>query len=277
MSKEDGNFLLIKLLVEAFTGKKINIKDFSEIEDDIEETGGELQEASEEAQQPQRAGWGLIYNSSESYYEHEDMSFSAEGVIKTADGMEIKFSLQLKMEREYSSQETINIRAGDAALVDPLVINFAGAAAELDSAKFAFDLNADGEADNISFVKSGSGLLVLDKNNDGKVNDGKELFGPQTGNGFAELAEYDEDKNNWIDENDSIFERLRLWTKDAEGNDYLGTLLEMNVGALYLPNVNSTFDLKDGGNNLTGQIAGTGVYLNEDGTAGTVQQVNITA
>jgi hypothetical protein len=31
------------------------------------------------------------------------------------------------------------------------------------------------------------------------------LFGPQTGNGFAELAEYDEDKNNWIDENDSIY------------------------------------------------------------------------
>ncbi|MBI5057701.1 MAG: hypothetical protein HZB61_13890 [Nitrospirae bacterium] len=274
----DSNLLVAKLIVEALTGRKINITDLAKVSDGQDaETSEETQEAGQEVQQAQGQGWGAVYNSSESYYEYQEMSFSAEGVIKTADGLEIKFSLELKMQWEYSSQQTINIRAGDAALTDPIVINFSGAAADLSSTKFDFDIDADGDDDNISFVKPGSGLLVLDKNNDGRVNDGKELFGPQTGNGFGELAEYDEDKNNWIDENDSIFEQLRLWTKDAEGNDNLNTLIEINVGAIYLASANSTFDLKDSGNNLNGQIATTGLFLNEDGTPGTVQQVNVVA
>jgi hypothetical protein len=278
-NSEDNKFLLIKLLVEAFTGEKINLKHLEKIEDnsDVEKTDPELQKVAAEGQQPAREGWGVVYNSYESYYEHEEMSFSAEGTIKTKDGQEITFSMELTMEREFVSEKTVNIRAGDAALTDPLVINYAGTAAELSSTKFEFDLDSDGENNNISFVKPGSGFLVLDKNNDGKVNNGAELFGPQTGNGFAELAEYDEDKNNWIDENDSIFERLRIWTRGEEGSDHLNTLKKLNIGALYLPNVNSQFNLKDNENNLLGQVAATGLYLNENGTAGTIQQVDIVA
>lgn len=83
------------------------------------------------------------------------------------------------------------------------------------------DLDADGMEDQISFVLPGSGFLALDLNGDGRINDGRELFGPETGDGFAELARYDEDGNQWIDENDPVFERLRIWTKDAEGRDVL--------------------------------------------------------
>ena len=61
---------------------------------------------------------------------------------------------------------------------------------------------SDGRKDNISFVQPGSGFLAVDKNNDGKINNGKELFGPNTGNGFDELAKYDSDGNQWIDESD---------------------------------------------------------------------------
>ena len=43
--------------------------------------------------------------------------------------------------------------------------------------KFKFDINADGKEDDISFVGKGSGFLALDKNGDGKINDGSELFG----------------------------------------------------------------------------------------------------
>jgi hypothetical protein len=45
---------------------------------------------------------------------------------------------------------------------------------------------------------------------DGRVNDGRELFGPRTGDGFAELAAYDDDGNNWIDENDGIHDNLSI-------------------------------------------------------------------
>ncbi|MDI6602302.1 MAG: hypothetical protein QME46_11105 [Thermoanaerobacteraceae bacterium] len=38
-----------------------------------------------------------------------------------------------------------------------------------------------------------------------------------TGNGFQELMQFDDDSNSWIDENDDIFDKLRIWTKDSDG------------------------------------------------------------
>jgi hypothetical protein len=64
-------------------------------------------------------------------------------------------------------------------------------------------------------VSPRSGLLVIDKNLDGKVNDGSELFGPSTGDGFEKLARYDEDRNGWIDEgaqHASLLDTLRVLT-----------------------------------------------------------------
>lgn len=274
-----GKLMLIKLLVESFTGKKINLRDMKDMTDNADSSGtaSEAEKAPAEEGQPERAGWGLIYNSRESYYEHEQLSFKAKGTVTTADGREIDFKLQLKLNREYMSEESVSIRAGDAVLTDPLVINYAGPAADLTSTKFSFDLNADGTDDNISFVRPGSGILTLDLNNDGTVNNGTELFGPSTGDGFAELAAYDEDGNNWIDEKDSIFGKLRIWTKDTEGNDVLSSLKEKDIGAIYLQNISTEFNLKDTENQLNGQVASTGLYLNENGTPGTVQQVNIVA
>lgn len=273
-----GKLMLIKLLVESFTGKKINMRDMKEMADDTNTAGtaSGTEEVPAGEGQPERQGWGLIYNSRESYYEHEKLSFKAKGTITTEDGREITFKLHLKLDRKYMSEESVSIRAGDAVLTDPLVINYAGPAADLTSTKFSFDLDADGTEENISFVRPGSGILTLDLNNDGTVNNGTELFGPATGNGFAELAAYDEDGNKWIDEKDSVFTRLRIWTKDAEENDVLFSLKEKYIGAIYLENISTEFNLKDAENQLNGQVASTGLYLNENGTPGTVQQVNIT-
>ena len=71
-----------------------------------------------------------------------------------------------------------------------------------------------------------------DFNNDGIINDGKELFGPNSGNGFSDLANYDLDKNGWIDENDTIYDKLRIWTKDTEGNDYLLALAKESIWSI---------------------------------------------
>lgn len=272
-----GRMMLIKLLVESFTGKKINLRNIKEMAEDehSSETASGTENLPSGEGQPEKQGWGLIYNSRESYYEHEKLSFKAKGTIRTEDGREIDFKLHIKLDRKYMSEESVSIRAGDAALTDPLVINYAGPSADLTSSKFSFDLDADGTADNISFVRSGSGILTLDLNNDGIVNNGTELFGPSTGNGFAELAAYDEDNNKWIDEADTVFTRLRIWTKDSEGSDVLSSLKELGIGAIYLENISTEFNLKDAENKLNGQVASTGVYLNENGTPGTVQQINI--
>lgn len=276
---EAGDLMFIKLLVEAFSGREINLKELTEIDDDeeLKELSAEMEGAQAAEDAPEKEGWGVIYNSHESYTEHEKMMFKAKGTIRTEDGREIDFKLHLKMHRKYHSEESVSIRAGDAALIDPLVINYAGPAADLTSTKFSFDIDSDGEDNSISFVKSGSGLLALDLNSDGIVNNGGELFGPSTGNGFSELAAYDEDGNNWIDEKDSVFSKLKIWSKDAEGNDSFSSLLEKNVGAIYLSGVDSPFSIKDTANELQGQVAKTGIYADERGTVGTVQQVNLVA
>jgi len=228
----------------------------------------------------ERVGWGIEYNNREVYHEVEQTSFASRGVVKTADGREIGFTLNLEMSREFLSVREETMLAGDALLVDPLVINFSGRAADLTDQKFLFDLDSDGDSESISFVTSGSGMLAFDKNNDGFINNGSELFGPSTGNGFLELVAFDEDGNGWIDAGDSIYNNLSVWTKDYSGNDSIVSLKDIGVGAIYLESAATLFSINDSNNATKGQIASTGIYLSEsdqtgDITPGTIQQVNL--
>lgn len=274
----DPKLSVIKRLIEIFTGKKIDITDLS----DLEENGYQAADCCQGnkdgpagAEEQQMEGWGVRYNLQESYSETENTSVSAQGIVQTSDGKEITFSLNMQMERSYLEQNNLSIRLGDATRIDPLVLNFDGTAAQLTDWRFDFDLNSDGIKEEIPFVTSGSGILVFDRNGNGQVNDGSELFGPSTGNGFAELAALDEDDNKWIDENDSAFNSLSLWQRDQEGNESLASLSQSNIGAINVGYVSSPFDLKDQNNTLQGQILRTGIYLNNTGMAGSVQQLDV--
>ncbi|MDD4588139.1 MAG: hypothetical protein PHC60_07110 [Heliobacteriaceae bacterium] len=225
--------------------------------------------------QPARQGWGLVYDSRETYRETEKMSFSAQGSVVTTDGRRHNFAVELQVGREFFQEKRINIRAGDAQLIDPLAINFGGGPAGLSKEKYWFDLDADGKEDQISFLTRGSGFLAVDWNEDGVINDGRELFGPASGDGFAELAAYDADGNNWLDENDPIYERLRIWTKDDAGNDVLFALGQKGIGAIYLGNIAAEFHLKNEANELLGLARKAGIFLRENGTAGTVQEIDL--
>ena len=88
--------------------------------------------------------------------------------------------------------------------------------------------------------------------------------------------EYDEDGNGWIDENDSIYDKLSVWVKDDSGNDKLIGLKTANVGAIYLQNVASEYALKSKtDNSYNAQIRRSGVYLSEDGQAKSIQQLDM--
>jgi hypothetical protein len=271
---------MMKALVEKLFGVKIKIAFVPKTDGQPPElsTGGDCPKPPEEADPAvvQRQGWGLDYQLRETRTESEQTDFSAKGVVQTADGQRIKFDLSLTMQREFTEEYQFRLQAGDA-LIDPLVVNFNGTAAQLTDQRYAFDLNADRQNENIPFVKAGSAFLALDKNGDGKINNGRELFGPTTGNGFSELAQYDADGNSWIDENDPVYDRLRLWSLDDAGKTKLTSLAEKNVGAIYLGNTSTPFTLKTDAQETQGQIASTGIYLNEQGGAGLVQQVNLVA
>ncbi|NLY74280.1 MAG: hypothetical protein GX075_03150 [Firmicutes bacterium] len=214
----------------------------------------------------------LEYIRRETIRESEKLLFTAEGVIKTADGREIDFNTQMFVSREFAALSNISTEAGK--LIDPLVINFDGPAAVITETKFSFDLDCDGNLEMIPFVGEGSGLLALDLNGDHIINNGSELFGAVTGNGFEELSRYDGDQNGWIDEADEIFDRLLIWTKDADGQDSLFALGQKGVGAIYLGNVDARFSVSNRENQLVGQYQKAGIFLREDGTVGTMQQVD---
>jgi hypothetical protein len=258
--ENDPTMQLLTRMLEVLTGHKI--KRLGKFHEDARGQSG-------------RMGWGMEYDRQVRHYEAEVTTFSANGVIKTADGKQISFNLELMMSREYYAESNFSLRAGDALFKDPLVLNFNGSAAQLTNTRFAFDIDVDERLDDIAFVGPDSGFLALDRNDNGTIDDGSELFGALSGNGFADLARYDTDGNRWIDENDSIFADLRVWQRDANGTDRLATLAQMGIGALYLGNVSTPFSLNNAGNQSLGQVRTTGIYLNEDGSVGTLQQIDL--
>ncbi|MBV5317499.1 MAG: hypothetical protein JZU50_06795 [Desulfobulbaceae bacterium] len=279
LSEEDSlvtdlNMRILKGLFEKLTGRKFKLYDPGAVKQ--QDASPAVPAAEQSPEVPTAAGWGVQYERHETYHESETSQFSAQGVVLTTDGQQIEIAVELNLSRSFTSTLDESFRAG-AALKDPLVINFGGTAAQLTQNKFSFDIDADGNPDQVSFVTPGSGFLALDANNDGTVNNGSELFGALSGDGFAELAAYDGDGNGWIDENDAIFSRLRIWSKTAAGEDQLLAMIDQGVGALYLGRISTPFAVKDSSNALQGQVVSTGIFLREEGGAGTIQQLDLVA
>ena len=219
--------------------------------------------------------WQRVTATSGFVSESESVAFASSGMVKTQDGRSIDFNIEVSMSRAFTSQ--INtLTTQNYIKTDPLVINLDTDIGSVTDQKFLFDLDSDGDEEEISFAGKGSGFLALDRNGDGRIGDGSELFGTKSGDGFKDLAAFDEDGNGWIDENDSIYSKLKVWTKDEDGNDYLINLKDADVGAIYLDNADTQFSLKDGNNRLNGEIKKTGIYLHEStGAAGTLNHVDL--
>lgn len=215
---------------------------------------------------------------SESYMEEENTAFRTTGSVVTADGRTIEFNLEMEMSRRFQSvyEQSYETVYRNVDTCDPLVINLDNNIASVSDQKFLFDIDGDGILDRVSELNAGSGYLALDKNGDGKINDGTELFGPESGNGFADLAKYDDDGNGWIDEDDEIWDKLLIWTKDENGKDQLYHISEKGIGAICLQNQSTSFSLNSLRDNQTnGIIRSTGIFLYENGNVGTIQHVDL--
>lgn len=221
------------------------------------------------------------YYEQETYYlEQQEAAFQTTGTVMTEDGRSISFDMNVYMSSRFEAyyQEqygTQSLEPLQSALCDPLVINLSGDIAEVKDQTFFFDLDADGTVENIHKLNAGSGYLALDQNKDGIINDGSELFGTKSGDGFADLAKYDEDHNGWIDENDSIFEQLKIWVQDGDGNGSLYSLKEQNVGAICLNNAPTYINQYDKNGAVSAVIRSTGMFLFENGRAGTMQHLDM--
>lgn len=271
----DPRLLVVKMLLERLTGRPIETLDPADLRPRSAPVDLPAAVAPAAASTgPVAPTWGVAYDRREVLHEEEHVDFSATGTVRLADGSSVAFSVELSMDRVYHEETTVSVRAG-AAAKDPLVLNLDGGAARLTGAQVSLDLDRDGVLERFAALAPSSAFLVADRNGNGTVDDGGELFGPASGDGFAELAAADADANGWIDESDPIWRQLALWTvTPGEPDRRLVSLTEAGVGAIAVASVSTPFSLQEGDRQL-GAVRATGVYLREGGGAGTVQQIDL--
>jgi len=177
-----------------------------------------------------------------------------EATLQTPEG-----TLQFEATRVRGSRVTV---AASAALQsqkkDPLVIDLTGegpATTGLNGAP-SFDLEGSGKSAPTSTVTDGTAFLALDRNHNGTIDNGMELFGDQHGatDGYEELRKFDSDGNGRIDVADPVFRELRL----LQGNGQLSTLGEKGITSISL-DATAAPGLTSGGDAITRRATAQGV------------------
>ncbi|MDK9725179.1 MAG: hypothetical protein OEL88_09820 [Sterolibacteriaceae bacterium MAG5] len=201
--------------------------------------------------------------------ETESCTFSASGNICLADGSTRQFDVGYHMER---SEESTRLTTG--SFRDPLVLDFGEPGTRLNEHSVDFDLDSDGQVESMRMPAGNSAVLFHDINGNGIADNGSELFGPATGNGFGELAKLDSDGNGWIDEGDAAYDDLMLWHFSDDGQSSYESLEDAEIGALATLSAETPFTLKEDGE-AVGQVRASSVWLGEHSGAGIVRQIDV--
>jgi len=170
--------------------------------------------------------------------------------------------------------------------VDPLILDLDNDGLETlginSNDPILFDHNGNGVKTGTGWVKSDDAflVLVLDRNGNGSIDNGRELFGDSTplsaggvaADGFAALAQEDTNGDGKVDSLDARFANLRLWRDfNQDGISQAGelfTLASQNIIALNLAKTANSQLLANGN-----QIADLGGYVRSDGRTGTLGEV----
>ncbi len=258
----DNRQRLIKLMIEAMLGHEIELP--KPIKPSKEGGDGVTQgDAAAQAAEPDQ-----LVEVTDSLLQQEQLNVVASASVATRDGQTIQLDLGFVL--DWRQLEVSQRRTTLNALKDPLVLSLDGKIADLTEARVNFDIDQDGKEDSLPGLSEGSGFVALDRNGNGTIDDGGELFGARSGNGFGELATLDEDGNGVLDEGDSQFSALQFWHPEHAPI----ALVELGIGAILLRPLDTPFThLGERGNQ--GVLRQSGLYLTEQGKGGWVQQIDL--
>ncbi|MFV0576712.1 MAG: calcium-binding protein [Vibrio sp.] len=150
---------------------------------------------------------------------------------------------------------------------DPLILDLDGNGVSVTESAY-FDHNANGIANRTEWVSSTDGLLALDRDDNGTIDSGRELFGDNTLNsngntasdGYAALKEFDVNNDNIIDQEDKIFDQLKVWVdENSDGisqEHELKKLSSLNIKSIDLTheNLHSQYSDVQGANHSTQSV-----------------------
>lgn len=147
-----------------------------------------------------------------------------------------------------SATSTVSIH--NTKVITPLIIDLDGDGVETIAVEqgVGFDIDADGNLDQTAWVAADDGLLVFDRNGDGQINDGSELFGQATAkadgttanDGFDALRDLDSDGNGVFDSADNDFSNVQVWQdKNSDGKAQEDELLNLEDIGLESINLNA--------------------------------------
>ncbi|MEM7425514.1 MAG: cadherin-like domain-containing protein [Pseudomonadota bacterium] len=158
---------------------------------------------------------------------------------------------------------------------DPLVLDLDGDGLELlppSGSRYAFDHDGDGFGEPAGWVRPDDGLLALDRNGDGIINDIGELFGSVTGDGFADLAALDDNLDGRIDAQDSRFAELLVW-QDANGNARSELSELTSLSSHGIVSISLEASVPTSGENAQNQILLSSTFERVDGSTSVIADV----
>ena len=276
----DGELLVFALVIARMTGRSVYISrlgaQLSEQMSAAADRCIHLQPHASDGQADltlDQEPLSFRYEEESEWSEHEELEFSAAGTVCLADGRQINLELEMNLERSYLSEELRVVES--RPLKDPLIFDLGATAAQFTGEHVRFDIDADGHLDLLPTLDESGAFLTLDQNGDGEINDGGELIGAISGDGFQELRALDEDENGWLDEGDEVFERLSLWRWSADGEAQILGLAEVGVGAIYLGAIDASFEHRNQAQERVAQQRAASLYLKNSGEAGSIRQVDV--
>ena len=272
ISRVEKRFQSMISILERMFGVKISLYDASELEG----AGGGQSEPSTNSgsTQGQVRQTAMAMREYHQITEQESSYVGIQGRLELNDGrsLNVDFSLDMSRSRYEEFYGEISFTGRN---VDPLVVNLNGNAAQLTNQRVSFDLDGDGVEEQVAFASGDSAFLAIDKNGNGSIDDGSELFGPQSGSGFADLAQYDSNQDGLIDSLDDIWQELVLVQRDEQGNESLLSLSDVGISAFVLERTSSPFSLFNDQGARTGIIRETGLYVKDDGSVDSLQHVDL--